>query len=151
MNNCLCELTRGLRWGHLLDGIDHQQHWRNQLHGLVEEAMPGGRIPVRVLIFDDFVHDGGTLVFALGMMRSAFPGTATRFVTEHYGQWHYNWPMLWLRRLHPEVNESFLADYPGIESQARQDIRLNLTHLVNETEDTDPESLHYRQIDKDSD
>jgi hypothetical protein len=105
--------------------------------------------PQRVLVVDDFVHEGSTWITTLGLLWLVFPTADSRFVSSAPQLPKAALGMLWVQQEHPEVFEALRGRIEAEEKSdpARSsDLEFYLGDVACGTEDVTRYSLEWRRI-----
>lgn len=127
---------------HYLAWLAHQESWLVELATQVQAVWHSDHAPARILILDDFIHEGATWVMALGLLLQLYPSADIWALGGPYVGWKQVLGEFWLAEQAPEVYARIVDD--------RTSLVRDLAQLAVGTENVDPELLAWRSITADS-
>jgi len=124
---------------HFMAWASVQQDWISQLKSQIESAI-GPQVPQKILVIDDFHHEGGTELLVFCLLRTLYP--QARFIFSHHSE---NWKDLdtpWLAKNFPE--------YDQIEDEhEKRELRSLLLDTKLGTTDISKENLGWKDLTAD--
>ncbi len=132
-----------------LDWLAKQDDWLTELHQQVQDTLGTSIAPKRVLIFDDFVHEGATKQLVLGLFNQLYPDA---WVQLYIADWKWRDPAIdaWLELYHPDLISSLQATSEIVDGQMIFKPRAYVNLLAVGTTDVVRDSLAYRHITAES-
>lgn len=127
--------------GYYLAWVSEHTAWQDELRAQVQAVLGAGREPGRILVIDDFVHEGETWLLALGLLKDTFPNADAILIAGGNEGFASALTRLWLSSRYPAVLERICQEDDPLQ------IRLHrITHILHGTEDVDPMSLAWKPI-----
>jgi hypothetical protein len=132
-----------------LDWLAKQNDWLTELRQQVQETLETSIAPKRILVFDDFVHEGATKRLALGLFNQLYPDA---WIQLFIADWKWRDPAIeaWLKLYHPDLIPSLQATSEIVDGQTIFKPRAYLNMLAVGTTDVVRDSLAYRHITAES-
>lgn len=130
--------SRPVHIGHFLHWLTGQRSWQDELRAQIRAARRTPDPPASVLVFDDIVVNGATVLCTLGLLRTLYPRCEARCLAGRI-PWRHDLPRDWLAQRHPELVEVLGGPMSGLET------------LVLGTEDVASDSLNWQSITTESD
>jgi len=133
---------------HFLAWLEKQEAWQTELKAQFADVL-GDATPSRILVVDEFIQNGSTWIMTLGLLRLILPQAQVHFLSAgdsfQYGLWQP-----WAEKFHPELIELAPPEVEDKSIPVSDLLYSRIAHLVNGTEDINPESLAWRPITADS-
>jgi hypothetical protein len=157
--------------GHFLAWVAEQPGWQEDLAARVHDALGADVPPGRVLVLDDFIHEGTTWLSILNLIDLTFPEAEAEIMAGDLDGWKLWLAKDWLQREHPAVYAQIETDTEALNREQKErweqltsEERVILLHsgqmgepqdlgrfhdladLVTGTEDVAPHSLAWRPL-----
>lgn len=132
------------RVGHYLAWVAQQQQWRSELQEQVR-AVLGETSPQRVLVVDDIYGGLRSGYTTLGLLNAVYPGAKCQMVAG-YADLVDVFVDGWAEKFAPGLAQELAAAGPP-ETGPHHELAGKFKSLVTGTEDIDPASLLWREID----
>ncbi len=133
--------------GYYLAWISEHIAWQDELRAQAQAVLGARCKPSRILVIDDFVHEGETWLLALGLLKDTFPHADAILFAGNLDGSLSRLTRLWLASRYPSVYERILAPQ---EERAGLPALYQIAKVMPGTEDVDPMSLAWRPITADS-
>jgi len=130
-----------------LNWLDGQTELQERVDKQIQTTLGTAYPPIRVLILDEMIAEGGTWLLAVGLLDILYPGAEVRFVDGPYFQWRDVLSKHWLEENHPEL---FVEMLDLLEKMRAEQILENWSRhaysIAPGTEDIDPRLPEWRPI-----
>ncbi len=121
--------------------------WQTELKLQIHEQL-GGKIPQRILIVDEFIHEGSTFLLTLGLLDLLYPQAQTHFIEADL-TWQDNFWEAWVQACQPQLLETEIFGPPPA-GQIRHPFWQVGRQITIGSADLTPESLKWQKISADT-
>lgn len=100
--------------GHFLCWLADQQTLLTAVKSQIEEFVGLDVIPQRILVLDDFIHEGGTRLLSLGILHHLYPGVECRLLAGIKDTLKGHFHQIWLEWFHPGLLDKIKSDWKPV-------------------------------------